>query len=166
MAINWIAIIVAALVPMVIGFIWYNPKVFGTAWMSAAGMTEEKIKGGNMPLIFGLSFVLSIMLAMSMIGLTIHQYGLFSILVDEPGFNDPNSDAAQYFASFMEQYGTDSRTFGHGAFHGFFAGLFIALPILGTNAMFERKGFKYIAVNAGYWIVTICIMGGIIGGWM
>ena len=44
-------------------------------------------------------------------------------------------------------------------------GLFLALPILGTNALFERKGFKYIAVNAGYWILTIALMGGLLCAW-
>jgi len=38
---NWYIIFVAALVPMVMGFVWYNPKVLGTLWMSAAGMSEE-----------------------------------------------------------------------------------------------------------------------------
>lgn len=56
MAINWMAILVAAFIPTVIGFIWYNPKVLGNAWMQAAGMTEEKMKGANMPVIFGVSF--------------------------------------------------------------------------------------------------------------
>ena len=46
--------------------------------------------------------------------------------------------------------------------HGFLGGLFIALPILCTNALFEQKGWKYIWINAGYWIVTMTIMGGII----
>lgn len=36
---NFVAIIVAALVPMIIGFIWYHPKVFGNTWMQVAGMT-------------------------------------------------------------------------------------------------------------------------------
>ena len=54
------------------------------------------------------------------------------------------------------------RTFGHGAVHGFAAGLLGALPILATNAMFERKGFKYIAVNVAYWILTLTLMGGFI----
>jgi hypothetical protein len=36
------------------------------------------------------------------------------------------------------------------------------LPILATNALFERKGFKYIAINAAYWIITLAVMGGII----
>jgi hypothetical protein len=40
----------------------------------------------------------------------------------------------------------------------------LVLPILSINAMFERKGFKYIAINAGYWIITLGLMGGIICG--
>jgi hypothetical protein len=41
-------------------------------------------------------------------------------------------------------------------------GLFFALPVMGTNALFERKGFKYIAINVGYWTVTLALMGGVI----
>ena len=35
MEINFLAILVASLSTMVIGAIWYNPKVFGTIWMKA-----------------------------------------------------------------------------------------------------------------------------------
>lgn len=49
--------VVAAIVPMVIGFIWYNPKVFGKIWQKDVGLTDEQVEGGNMPLIFGLSFL-------------------------------------------------------------------------------------------------------------
>jgi hypothetical protein len=28
---NFLIILLAAIVPLIIGFIWYNPKVFGTA---------------------------------------------------------------------------------------------------------------------------------------
>ena len=45
--INWLALVVAALSILVIGFIWYHPKVFGTIWMKEIGMTEEKAKKGN-----------------------------------------------------------------------------------------------------------------------
>ena len=50
--INFIAVLVAAIVPMIMGFIWYNPKTLGTAWMKAAEVTEEKMKGANMAVIF------------------------------------------------------------------------------------------------------------------
>ena len=33
--------------------------------------------------------------------------------------------------------------------HGSMAGLFIALPVLGVNALFEGKGWKYILVFVG-----------------
>jgi hypothetical protein len=41
------------------------------------------------------------------------------------------------------------RTFKHGALHGFLSGLFLALPIIGTNALFERS-FKYTLVTGGF----------------
>lgn len=61
-----------------------------------------------------------------------------------------------------ELYSTSYRTFKHGMFHGCIAGFLFATPILTINALFERKGFKYIAINAGYWIITLGLMGGII----
>jgi hypothetical protein len=45
------------------------------------------------------------------------------------------------------------------------AGVMFALPLIGINSLFERKSFKYIAINAGYWIVCLTIMGSIISGW-
>jgi Protein of unknown function (DUF1761) len=62
----------------------------------------------------------------------------------------------------MAAYGNEFRSFKHGALHGTIAGFMVALPIIGTGAMFEKKGFKYIAINAGYWIVTMALMGGVI----
>jgi hypothetical protein len=41
---NWLSLFVTALVPLVIGFVWYSKGVFGNAWMQAAGVTEESAK--------------------------------------------------------------------------------------------------------------------------
>lgn len=158
MEMNFLAIIAAAFSALVVGFIWYNPKVFGNAWMQAADMNEEKIKGGNMAKIFILAFIFAILLAMSVMPMVIHQMGAFSLAQGELGVL-PSYD------TFMNDYANEFRTFKHGAFHGVIAGIFIALPILGTNALFERKGAKYIFINSGYWIVTLGIMGAIICGW-
>jgi hypothetical protein len=162
---NWIAILVAALIPTVVGFIYYNPKVVGTAWMKAADMTEEKIQGANMGIIFGVSLILSIMLSLFLTSVVIHQVHLQSLLMNEPGFGDASSEIGQLLAEMDSKYGDNFRTFQHGALHGAIAGLFFVLPVLGTNALFERKGFKYIAINACYWIITIALMGGIICAW-
>lgn len=65
----------------------------------------------------------------------------------------------------MANYGENYRTFKHGALHGAMTGIFIALPILATQAMFERKSLKYVLINAGYWIITLALMGGIVCQW-
>jgi hypothetical protein len=158
MEINFLAVLVAAVSALFVGFIWYNPKVFGTAWMQAADMTEDKIKSASMAKIFILAFIFAILLSMSIMPMVIHQMGAYSLAQGELGVL-PSYDA------FMADYSNEFRTFKHGAFHGVLAGVFVALPILGTNALFERKSAKYIFINSGYWIVTLGVMGAIICGW-
>ncbi|WXT98882.1 DUF1761 domain-containing protein [Seonamhaeicola sp. MEBiC1930] len=160
MEMNYLAIIVAALVPLVLGFIWYNPKVLGTAWMKESGVTEEKMKGANMPVIFGISLLLSIMLAFFIQGIVIHQMGAFSLTGGDV------ANALPSYEAFMNDYGSAFRTFKHGALHGFIAGLFFVFPIMATNGMYERKSWKLTFINVGYWTLTLMIMGSIICGWV
>jgi hypothetical protein len=42
--INWLAILLAFVSSMVIGFVWYMPAVLGRRWMQAIGKTEEDLK--------------------------------------------------------------------------------------------------------------------------
>ena len=156
--INPMAIVLAALSAMVVGFIWYNPKVFGTAWMQAAGLSEAQLKAGNIFRIFGLALVFAFLLAIAMPNIVVHQMGVHSLVQGETG-------TLPEYNAFLNVYGDAFRTFKHGVLHGVIAGIFIALPILGTSAVFEHKSAKYIFINAGYWIVTLGIMGGIICGW-
>ena len=166
MELNWIALFGAALIPLVTGAIWYNPKVFGTAWMRESGVTEESMKGANMAMIFGFTYLLSLLFSLILSTMVIHQGHLSSILINEPGFQDPQSEVGQMFAAFMENYGQNFRTFKHGIFHGVLAGFLFALPVLGINALFERKSFKLIALNAGYWFLTAGLMGGVISAYL
>ncbi len=156
---NIYAILAAAVSALVVGFIWYNPKVFGNAWMQAAGLTEDQLKAGNMAKIFALALLFAFLLASALPALVVHQMGALSLTGGD------SSKALQSYSDFMTDYGNNFRTFKHGVLHGVIAGIFIALPILGTNALFERKSAKYIFINAGYWIVTLGIMGGIICAW-
>lgn len=151
--------LVAAVSALVVGFIWYHPKFFGSAWMKAAGMTDEQVKAGNMAKIFILAFIFAFLLSTALPGIVIHQMGAFSLVGGDA------STALPSYAAFMADYSDAFRTFKHGAFHGVLTGVFIALPIIGTNALFERKSAKYIFINSGYWIVTLAIVGGIICAW-
>ena len=156
--VNLMSIPIAAVSALVIGAIWYNPKVFGNSWMRASGMTEEKMKSGKMGVIFGLSLVFAAMLSTVLMQLTNHQMGALSLVGGDA------ANALPSYEAFMADYGTAYRDFGHGALHGFLFGLFGALPIIGTIALFERKSAKYIFINSGYWIVTLTVMGAIICG--
>jgi len=160
--INFKVIALSALVPLAIGFIWYGKMGFGSAWMKASGVTMDSAKGMNMPLVFGLTYLFSFMASIIMMPIVIHQFGVFSVLAGDPTLMTTGSDTNNYFMDFMAKYGGNFRTFKHGVFHGVILGIFIGMPIMAINAMFERKGFKYIAINSGFWIVCFALMGGII----
>ena len=162
MKINFLIVALAALIPLVLGFVWYNPKVFGNAWMKASGMTPEKAKNGNMPLILGLSLLFAFLLSIEMNFIAIHQFHLGSMLMGEPGFGQEGSEIQSLYTDLLAKYGNNFRTFKHGALHGGITAIGIALPIIGINALFERRGFKYIFIHTGYWFVTLIIMGGIL----
>jgi hypothetical protein len=157
MQFNWWVLFVAALIPLVIGFIWYHKAVFGNSWMKINGFTEETMQGANMFIIFGVTYVFGVLLASALMTIVIHQMGFTSVFQ-----GDETPESAAYIKNFLDTYGTRFRTFKHGALHGVLSSIFIVLPILGTIALFERKSFKYIAIHVGYWAITLGLMGGII----
>lgn len=154
--INWLITFLASLIPMVVGFIWYNPKVLGNAWIKATGLAEEELKKANMALVFGLTFLFSFMIATLLNTIVIHQFGFQSMMLMQ------GDEADAIFKSTMEKYGNTYHTFKHGALHGTIAALFLALPIIGTLSLYERKSAKYIFIHAGYWIICMALMGGVI----
>jgi hypothetical protein len=133
---NFIAILIAALIPMLIGFVYYHPKVMGKVWMQSLGITEESLKKGNMAIIFGVSLIMSFLLS------------FFTLInVDGPGQEGP-----------IGQF----DTFKHGALHGFLISLMVAMPVMVINGLFERKNAKNLVINLVYWMITLTLMGGVI----
>ncbi len=65
MDVNWIAIIIAAIVYNAIGFFWYSDSLFGKMWRAESGMTKDKITEGskNMGRMFVFMAVGSIIMA-------------------------------------------------------------------------------------------------------
>lgn len=157
---NIYAVLTAALSAVVLGFVWYHPKVFGMALVQVTALTEGQLKSSNMIKILVLATIFALLLASALPGIVIHQAAALSLVGGD------SSSALQSYSDFMTDYGNSFRTFKHGALHGVLSAIFIALPIIGTNAIFERKGAKYIAIHLGYWIVTLGVMGGIICAWI
>jgi hypothetical protein len=48
-AVNYLAVLVAAIVNMALGAIWYSPYVLGTQWMALAGVTQAQMKARMAP---------------------------------------------------------------------------------------------------------------------
>jgi hypothetical protein len=130
---NILAIVLGALIPMLLGFIYYHPKTFGKVWMESTGLSEEDLKKGNMAVIFGVSLVMSLLMSMFLL-----------VNVDGPGQEN------------------EFDSFKHGAFHGFLLALMVAMPVMVITGLFERKSFKNLSINILYWIITLSLMGGVI----
>ncbi len=150
-------VFITALIPLLVGMLWYSKALFGNAWMQASGMTEEKSKSMNMIVIFIITYVLGLMVSVALWAMTIHQMGVISIFT-----GDETAEGKAYLENFMKTYGSRFRSFKHGVLHGVIGALFVALPAIGVVAMFEGKGWKYIAIHVGYWVITFALIGGIL----
>lgn len=136
--VNWLAVLVAALVSFLVGFAWYHKNVFGTIWMKEAGISPDAPNSANMSKIFGLTFVYSVVMAANL--------AMF--------LQDPPKDC-----------GLDPISAGNGTFYGFLTGFGWVAMAQFITGLFEMKSWKYMAINAGYHVVTLTIMGAILGAW-
>jgi len=134
MSINWLSVLIAALIPMVMGFIYYSPKVLGNVWMNSIGLKPEDAKKSNMVILFGVSFLMSLLLS---------QFILYN--VDGPCQDMPQFDS-----------------FKHGAFHGLLLSTMVAAPVMITNGLFELRKWKTMLINVVYWVICMVLMGGIL----
>lgn len=62
--INWVGVIIATVVGFGIGAIWFNPKVFGTAWMTDMGKTGDNMSGWGRAMTIG--FVATLLAAIGL----------------------------------------------------------------------------------------------------
>jgi hypothetical protein len=61
--INWFAVFAAALSMFVLGGLWYSPLLFARHWQRAAGLSDSQVAAGNPAVIFGVAFILSLLMA-------------------------------------------------------------------------------------------------------
>lgn len=63
--VNLFAVLVAAVLNMLIGFVWYHPKVLGTQWMKLSGVTAKDIEAGKsqMGKTYGMMMVAALVMA-------------------------------------------------------------------------------------------------------
>lgn len=81
-------ILSAGIATVLLGWAWYHPKVFGTAWMRMIGLTPEMVERGKkrMPLMALIGLLASMLIAwvMSYVGVLLGVYDWFGAI--ELGF--------------------------------------------------------------------------------
>lgn len=58
---DWLVVVIAAVLNMAIGFVWYSKWLFGRTWQKLTDMKEKDLKCKKTHLIFG--FVISLVIA-------------------------------------------------------------------------------------------------------
>ena len=136
--INYLAIVVAAIASMVIGYLWYGP-IFGKPWMklmgmSSAQMSAEKKKG--MAKGYIIMYITSAIMA----------YVLAHALVFGNAYLHASGIMSGIMVGFWNWLG------------------FIATVTVGS-VLWEGKSWKLWFLNNGFWLVNLCIMGIILELW-
>lgn len=136
--VNYVAVLVAAVVNMVLGFIWYGP-LFGTQWMALSGFKKEdmdKAKAKGMNKAYTIMTLGSLLMA----------YVLSHSLV----FASTYTETAGVAAGFMV---------------GFWTWLGFVAPVTVGTVLWDGKPWKLWFLNAGYYLVALVLMGIILAVW-
>lgn len=142
---NYLAIAVAAIVPSILGAIYYGP-LFEKQWLSGLGKTKEEMVPDNMGLTYGLALLMALFVSM-MLKLNI-----------ELTHKEVSDAGEMVYGSF--------HTFQHGALHGAMTAAFLVVPILISFSLFHKMSGKSIILNSVFWILCFAVMGGVLDAWV
>ena len=132
---NYLAIVIAAIASMVLGFLWYGP-IFGKQWMKEMGFSKEKMdqsKKAGMTKSYALMAVGSLVMSF--------------VLANALVFASTYLKASGVFAGLMV---------------GFWNWLGFVAPVTLGSVLWEGKSWKLWFLNNGYYLVTLSVMGAIL----
>ncbi|NNC72085.1 MAG: DUF1761 domain-containing protein [Sphingomonadaceae bacterium] len=128
-AVNWLAVVLAALAGFVVGGIWYGP-LLGKRWMAAIGMTEDDMenvhKSDGLVKIYGSTFLLSLVASWTL---------------------------AHVFATYPD------LAFNIMVLTAFGVALGFVVPALWTNYLFQGSNRSLFLIDGGYWLLFYTAMG-------
>jgi len=158
---NWLIIPIAATIPLIISFIWYQPKVFGTALAKVTGQSIEQITNYTAKRI-GFIYLFGLLMAYIITACSVHQYAVFQLFMFEPSLTETGSEFNGFLSDFYGKYGDRHRSFFHGVIHGAEASLLFGLASLGISTFMEGAPMKRMWIHLGYFVLCGSIMGGLV----
>lgn len=133
--VNYLHVLVAAIVNMGIGAFWYSPAGFGKAWVKLMGFTSDQIakaKEGSMTRTYLMSFVGSFVMSYVLA----HMITILQLV-----------------------------TFRQGAELGFWLWLGFIATVFLNSVLWEGKAWKLFAINVSHYLAVLAISGGILAAW-
>jgi hypothetical protein len=134
--VNYLAVLIAAVAFMVVGFLWYSPMLFAKQWMKLKGYTAESMKKAQkeMGKWYAVSFVLALITA----------YVLSHVMTLSQNFFN--------YAPVMT-----------GVTTAFFMWLGFVMPVQMTGQIFGEKKWSLFAIDTGYQLTGMLVMGVVLG---
>jgi hypothetical protein len=134
--VNWLAIILAVIAFMALGFLWYSPILFGKPWMKLKGYTKESIKKeqaqmGKWYLVSTIVAIITAFVLSHVISLSMHYYTYTPVMT--------------------------------GITSAFWMWLGFVMPTQVTATIFGDKKWKLFGIDTGYQLVGLLVMGVILG---
>src|SRR5436305_15008282 len=137
MGVNLWSVLVAAVVTMILGFLWYSPLLFAKAWTREMGYDiNDKAKMDEMRESAGPAY------AGSFVASLISAFTLALIL-----------------------HGMRAESLHFGIMASFHIWLGFVATVQFTGALFARQSMKLFAINTGYQLVCYLLMGSIFVLW-
>ena len=135
-AINYLAVLAAAIVSMIVGGLWYSPLLFGKAWMKLMNLDEKKLeeaKKKGMTKSYVIAFIGSLVTAY-----------VLAHFVDYAG-------AVDYVGALQLSFWI---------WLGFFAAAML------SSILWEGKPVKLYLINIFHYLVSLCVMSLILALWI
>lgn len=133
--VNYLLVLLAAIVAMLVGAAWYSPLLFGNEWQKFSGISPEKPErarqkgtGKYYAIQFCATLLMSYILAL--------------------------------FVCFLH-----ATSFSDGAKIGFWLWLGIAVPVSLDSVLWERKSVFVYFIDTGHYLASLVLMGGIFAIW-
>ncbi len=134
-SVNLFSVFVSGIAAMFVGGLWYSPMVFGTYWMSKSGIAMPDKQAAKKE---GLAHLYAGQFVLSCIG-------------------------AYVLAHFVGSLGVIS--FGSAFQLAFWLWIGVQFPLIASSALWEKKPWGLVCINAGGNLLSMVVMTTILAYW-
>jgi len=142
--INYIAVVVSAVIFFMIGGLWYSPVLFAKPWIKAIGLPDDQIKEMNEKGPGAKPIIISFIGGLVMAFVTAHMVDFMKVIFGDSGMSDLSIGLTTGFWMWLGYIATFSL----------------------NSVSYEDKPWKLYFINNGYQLIGLFAMGGILAVWV